>query len=250
MNSVRQWLTETLIIPQAYLRKVLAEGTGAGRVMDSFLSLARKPEHHRQNLDLNRLIDANPHARLVYEPSELGGAAFVGELPLISFYPDVGPDNLSLEADFPVPISTDSNSRRAHILVLDDEVSLAEMLAEFLGLSGYQTEVCSSAVLALSLVKEKHFDLVISDFRMPAMNGEKFFKLLTAQNPEMASRVIFVTGDTVGVEADLFFKNNSVLCLTKPYSLAAIQEIVADRLDNRRCSRTNVNSYAPEMLAR
>lgn len=131
-----------------------------------------------------------------------------------------------------LPGVKEPNCRRGEILVLDDEVALAEMLAEFLSILGYHAEICSSAPLALSLIQEKDFDLIISDFRMPCMNGEQFFQQLTAQSPGMAGRVIFVTGDVGGTEADLFFKCNSVRRLNKPYTLPGIQKVVEDCLES------------------
>ena len=175
-----------------------------------------------------------PYGPLVYEPLEPDEAALVVELPQTAFSRDGRPESEVHKMGSPLPFSIDPSLHRGHILVLDDEVPLAEMLAEFLNILGYQTEICSSAPVALSLIQEKDFDLVISDFRMPCMNGEQFFKQLTTQIPDMVNRVVFVTGDTVGAEADLFFKCNPVLCLTKPYTLPAIQKVVADRLENPR----------------
>src|ERR1041385_1920833 len=80
--------------------------------------------------------------------------------------------------------------RRA--LVLDDEVALAQMLAEVLDVLGYTSTLCHSPVQALELIERQHFDLIISDFRMPGLNGQQFYEMVKQNRPALARRIVFL----------------------------------------------------------
>lgn len=59
----------------------------------------------------------------------------------------------------------------AKILVVDDELALAETLKDLLVFHGYEVEIATNGVLAKDLLDKNKFDLVISDIRMPMMDG-------------------------------------------------------------------------------
>lgn len=59
----------------------------------------------------------------------------------------------------------------ARILVVDDELALAETLRDLLLFHGYQVEIATNGIQAQEALKKHTFDLVISDIRMPMMDG-------------------------------------------------------------------------------
>ncbi|MDB6123472.1 MAG: hypothetical protein JWQ71_2465, partial [Pedosphaera sp.] len=114
------------------------------------------------------------------------------------------------------------------ILVLDDEKSLAEMLSEMLELFGYTTTVRHTPMEALALIEEQEFDLIISDFRMPGINGQQFYDLAIQKKPALAQRIIFVTGDLVNEETQKFLQSTGNPHLPKPFSLVQVKAAVAE----------------------
>jgi CheY-like chemotaxis protein len=79
-----------------------------------------------------------------------------------------------------------------HILVLDDEERYAQMLQELLLQHRYQSEISTDPREALDRLRQKHFDLVVADYKMPHIDGAEF--LLKARKSNPALPVIMVSG--------------------------------------------------------
>ena len=75
------------------------------------------------------------------------------------------------------------------ILVVDDELSMREFLKILLEKEGYEVTTASEASSAIDLIQEKEFDLVLSDIKMPGMDGIEFVKTLDGK-----FEVIIMTG--------------------------------------------------------
>jgi PAS domain S-box-containing protein len=181
-------------------------------------------------LSISRQIIIEHHGRIFYEPSLLGGAAFVLEFPLVQVNETdaLAPSTETLSTE---PCLTPAGRQCARILMIDDEEALAEMVCEFLNMSGHKAQFCDSAEEALGLMAKSEFDLILSDFRMPGLNGEQLYERALRQNPDLAKRVVFMTGDIIGAEARRFFATHDVPCLTKPCALPTIEQFINTHLD-------------------
>ena len=80
-----------------------------------------------------------------------------------------------------------------HILIVDDELQIRESLREFLELSGFQSSMASSAKEALNLIKNNKFEVIITDIRMPVMDG---LELTDKIKKEYDVGIIVMTGYT------------------------------------------------------
>ncbi len=78
------------------------------------------------------------------------------------------------------------------ILLVDDEDHLQEVLGLLLELDGHQVTTAFSGEQALERAKEGKFDLVITDFKMPGMNGMDVVRSIKKENPDTA--VVMITG--------------------------------------------------------
>ena len=117
------------------------------------------------------------------------------------------------------------------ILVVDDERALAELLGELLSSLGYEPVVCCSPVQALELLEEQRFDVVLSDFRMPVMNGQQFYERVNEMDPALARRMAFLTGDVIASETRTFLESVGNPHLRKPFRLDAVTKLVQDLLE-------------------
>lgn len=72
-----------------------------------------------------------------------------------------------------------------HILVVDDDASMARTLGDILRIKGYVAEVAHNASEALDKLAETRIDCVISDIRMPEVNGVELFRVIKARQPDM-----------------------------------------------------------------
>ena len=156
-----------------------------------------------------------------YERAALGGAAFVLELPIVSV--EVPLDSTRLVSA--TGGLAQAAPRPEKILVVDDEKSIMEMLGEMLGLLGYTPSLCNSASEGLKQIGETKFDLVLSDLRMPEIDGPQFYRRAMELDARLERRFIFLTGDTVNEETKSFLRSTGQPFLAKPFRLASIEEV-------------------------
>ncbi|MBM3881530.1 MAG: response regulator [Verrucomicrobia bacterium] len=124
------------------------------------------------------------------------------------------------------PQAGQRGGRHAHILVLDDEVTLGQLLGLILQAIGHQATICSSPNEALQLLAAGQFDLVLSDLNMPEMNGREFYEQATQQQPGLAGRILFLTGDSFSEEARRFIESTGNPYLDKPFRLDEVKEAI------------------------
>ncbi len=118
----------------------------------------------------------------------------------------------------------------ASILVVEDEAALAAAVTDALRDAGYVVERAADGEDALALVRAQQFDLVICDLKMPRLDGQSFYRTLDEANPGLAHRVIFVTGDVAGTDAETFLKDSGCRFLAKPFRLGDLLQAVRDGL--------------------
>jgi two-component system NtrC family sensor kinase len=172
-----------------------ADGMGTGMGLAVSRSLARE---HGGDLEL--------------APASLqGGACFRLRLPLSTGeHPDTIPAALP-DLDAPTLL---------RVLVVDDEPELADLMRDMLESAGYDVATAESGALALELLSTARFDAIVSDLRMPDMDGAALWRAISEQHPGLARRVLFVTGDTLSLEAQKFLKSSRGAGLDKPFSKA------------------------------
>jgi two-component system cell cycle sensor histidine kinase/response regulator CckA len=118
----------------------------------------------------------------------------------------------------------------ASILVVEDEARLASAVVDALRDAGYIVEHALDGEEALNKVKANAFDLVICDLKMPRMDGKAFYRMLAAAAPGMSKRVIFVTGDVAGTDAEKFLEESGCRWLAKPFRLGDLLRAVREGL--------------------
>ena len=105
----------------------------------------------------------------------------------------------------------------ARLLVVDDETEIAELLRELLEAAGYQVTTADSGAAALRLLASQRFDAIVSDLRMPDTDGAALWRAVAQQQPALARRMLFVTGDTLGIGARSFLAEAGCPSLDKPF---------------------------------
>jgi PAS domain S-box-containing protein len=113
-------------------------------------------------------------------------------------------------------------------LIADDEPELADALARFLAREGYESVVVNSGRDAIERVKDGTFDVILSDLRMPDVDGPAFHRWLCDHRPEFADRLGFVTGDTLGPAAVRFLRDSERPFIEKPFNRATVRKLLAE----------------------
>lgn len=121
-----------------------------------------------------------------------------------------------------------SAGSRRKLLVIDDEEEVRDMLSFALSQSRFQVQTASSGEEALEHVRRESFDLVITDLKMPGMDGVSTTKALRALRPEL--QVIIISGfmPADGVAACL--ASGASGFLHKPFDLKDLEALVQQTL--------------------
>ena len=135
---------------------------------------------------------------------------------------------------------------KANILLLDDEVSILEILGHHLSEEYACTQV-TSATRALELLREQPFDLLITDLKMPEMHGLEVLERALAVKPDLA--VIVVTALMEVTNAIDALRAGAWDYLLKPFNLTEISLAVEKCLDRRRLIVEN-HQYQTELETR
>jgi len=113
---------------------------------------------------------------------------------------------------------------------VEDEAALAAVVTEGLRDAGYIVDQASDGEEALERIEARRFDLVVCDLKMPRLDGRAFHRQLAARAPDLAKRVIFVTGDVAGTDAEGFLEESGCRWLAKPFRLGDLLQAVRDGL--------------------
>jgi two-component system NtrC family sensor kinase len=118
----------------------------------------------------------------------------------------------------------------ARVLVVDDEAEIAELMRAMLESAGFEVATAESGALALELLGEARFDAIVSDLRMPEMDGAGLWREVKSRHPALARRMLFVTGDTLSPGAEKFLADSGCASLDKPFARADLIDRVATLL--------------------
>jgi len=147
------------------------------------------------------------------------GTTFRIALPL-GAAPETGPVLPDSEgASPPVP--------SAAILLVDDEPGIVKALTRLLQRDGHRVDTAANGRLALAQLQARPYDLILSDLRMPELDGPGLYRALAQQAPLLCQRFIFLTGDTLSPETVAFVAQSGVPRLTKPCTAAEVRRAIA-----------------------
>ncbi|MEE8465719.1 MAG: ATP-binding protein, partial [Dehalococcoidia bacterium] len=112
------------------------------------------------------------------------------------------------------------------ILVVDDEPVVRNFLSRALSADGHDVESASDGEAAWKLIQGSRFDVILLDLRMPGVDGQELYKLITDLSPEMSKRVVFITGDTASADTRRFLDSTASPVLSKPFTLEAVRQLL------------------------
>jgi signal transduction histidine kinase/CheY-like chemotaxis protein len=191
-----------------------------GKIFDPFFTTKEVGQGTGLGLTVAYAIVQEHGGRIRVETPE-HGAAFVVELPLsgerTAARPRPGP--LSMEA-----------VKGASLLLVEDEHALAAAVGEALTDAGLRVDHAGDGEEALARVRRKTYDVVICDLKMPRVDGMTLYRAIAAATPALARRVIFVTGDVAGTDAERFLDDTGCRWLAKPFRLGDLLRAVRETL--------------------
>jgi CheY-like chemotaxis protein len=118
----------------------------------------------------------------------------------------------------------------ARVLIVEDEPALASAVKESFVDAGFVVDRAGDGEEGLALVADNHYDLIVCDLKMPRVDGIRFYRAMTAATPALARRVIFVTGDVAGTDAERFLEDSGCRWLSKPFRLGDLLRAAREAL--------------------
>ncbi|RME03758.1 MAG: hybrid sensor histidine kinase/response regulator, partial [Deltaproteobacteria bacterium] len=119
-----------------------------------------------------------------------------------------------------------SDHSRYRILIVDDEEDILDLFVTILKRKGFRFDVARTGRTALAKIEREPYDLIISDIRMPEMDGLELHQRLKAQGNKLADRIIFTTGDLVSPDTLKAVERSGNLCIDKPFDLQKVEEAI------------------------
>ncbi|MFA7296203.1 MAG: ATP-binding protein [Dehalococcoidia bacterium] len=208
--------------------RVTVRDTGPGvpdelvqRIFEPFFTTREVGEGSGLGLSIAYGIVQSHGGRLLAQRAPGGGAEFIVELPL--------PPHAAPPAPPAAPVAERGAGER--VLVVEDEAAVRSLISTVLGTSGYAVRAAESGDEAVRALEESTYDLVISDLRMPGLDGEGLYEQVQERWPHLQRRLLFISGD---IEADRFaarLREHDVRYLEKPFSAARLLATVREVLD-------------------
>jgi CheY-like chemotaxis protein len=194
------------------------------RIFEPFFTTKPQEKGTGVGLSFSQGIVEAHGGRLDVQDSGLG-ATFVVELP-VSTGAECAESTECL-------VSPPTHGKSA--LVVDDEEDIAEALGELLELEGYRCSVALGGIEAQGRLHTEEYDLIISDLRMPELDGTALYEWLQRTRPQLLARFAFSTGDALSPSTVRFLARVQRPLLEKPFTRAALRRLL-DEISEARAT--------------
>jgi CheY-like chemotaxis protein len=118
----------------------------------------------------------------------------------------------------------------SRVLVVDDESIIAQLIADVLGGEGFEVDTAPHGLAALDRLANRTYDIILSDLRMPELDGLGLFREIEQRYPQMLRRFVFITGTSEHTDYQGFIDDVKVPVLTKPFDMMNLVRVVQTRL--------------------
>ncbi|MCC7280881.1 MAG: PAS-domain containing protein [Acetobacteraceae bacterium] len=201
--------------------RVLVADTGPGipddargRIFDPFFTTKPEGKGTGVGLPLCRSIIVAHRGSITAEDTPGGGCTMVLRLPTAS----------TAAAGAAAPDSAGGAAMAGRqALVIDDEPAVGEAIAEILAADGFAVEVVQDGRTAMQRLSGRDFDVIFCDLRMPDPDGPSILGWLRSARPRQAERLVFVTGDRLGVETESLLAATGRPVVEKPFQPALVR---------------------------
>jgi len=144
------------------------------------------------------------------------GAIFSVELPV----------NVEARDRKKIPANEQAPREHKAILVVDDEPGIVKTLKTILSADGHHVETASNGIVALQKLREQRYELILTDVRMPQLDGPGLYREIEHLYPGLEQRIVFLTGDLLNPQTRAFLEETEAPYLSKPIVGEEIRKIV------------------------
>lgn len=126
---------------------------------------------------------------------------------------------------------TRSSQTMKRLLLVDDEPAILDLLVKSLTMENCNIALAKDGQEAWKKVENSTYDCIVMDLKMPRMTGPELYQCIESLDPDIAKRVIFMTGDTSNPETQEFVKAITNPIFMKPFNILALRAEVIRVLD-------------------
>ncbi|MBI5232782.1 MAG: response regulator [Deltaproteobacteria bacterium] len=158
---------------------------------------------------------------VVDSPLNNGGTVFTISLPVAA-----NDRGAAAPQKKPEPVLMETVCSDKTILIVDDESSIREALSQSLEYEGFKVETATDGFCALELLANKRFDVVITDIKMPNMNGMELYSKIADIDQRLKDKIILLTGDVLSRDIKEFLQNTGAPYMLKPFDPRELVELI------------------------
>jgi two-component system NtrC family sensor kinase len=195
------------------------------RIFDPFFTTKEVGKGTGLGLSVAYALVKEHAGRIWLRSGDEGGTSFYVELPVTIRAVEAASGHAADQA----PVSVEP-FKGARVLVVEDEPALAMAVSEALVDAGFVVDRAGDGEEGLTRLAEQSYDLIVCDLKMPRIDGMQFYRAMAAATPTLARRVIFVTGDVAGTDAERFLDETGCRWLSKPFRLGDLLRAARDTL--------------------
>ena len=127
-----------------------------------------------------------------------------------------------------------SAEQRDHVLIVEDNLIMADVLKRALVRSGLAVTVARNGVEACNLTRERKFAIIVTDFSMPRMNGDEFVRNMRLTSLNCDTPVIFVSSMGLEVDTEQMRQDLGIHAfMFKPFSPGELVNVIRDCLKTK-----------------
>ena len=187
------------------------------RIFDPFFTTKQQGKGTGLGLSVCYGIIQNHNGKIYADSIEGEKTTFTIELPV--------KQNKAVKSKEDTKNEPEKAIKGKRILIIDDDQIIRELM-EIILKKDHQVESVNSGEIALQRIKETNYDLIITDLRMPEIDGFKIYHWIKENKPGDEKKIIFTTGDTYEDKTKEFLKITQNLFIAKPFKITDFENIV------------------------
>ena len=152
-------------------------------------------------------------------------------------------------AAVPITSTVRATTRLERILVVEDEPTVAALIADVMAEDGYQVDTLLDSREAIGRLDKKQYGLLICDLRMPHLDGAGLLRALVRRGSPLQHKLLFVTGDTMSPRTLDFLKSSGLPFLAKPFLVDELKEAVRQAIAHMRAFEVAVAGAGKPIMA-